>query len=381
MLQATIQLVSTAFVPRGELRFYLPSPHVFSLYSSCRTELLPSSKYGIAVPFLRRLEHSSLRTYDASQANITVLPALVDWYARGVCAGSWTDHLRNLTAEAMRAAEGGPQTPQMIIASDFLSFTRGYVQEIKKMLPGLRVGVYGAEVHMLDDCMFRTGHLTDVDAIAFRDAANLKRLQPDPRSMAPRRRSSRPFHVEFAGQVDNRTGYRDRYHFFHHDERIRNGSWITTSAPMERSGMRLCNASIPHDRLYCVIKVTREEMFAVRARGRYSLMLRGDDETSDRVQNAMMALAVPVVLGQIPLWLPFHFAVPWHKMIANVSAAAFHSHPAATLSALPHDVHSKQEQIAKHLHHFAFWPHRSWLHRNLLTAALAAPCSASPPRV
>lgn len=378
------------------LRFYLPPLRRFSLYASCRVDGIGSSKHGIALPFIDSLKDSVLRTSDIREANITVLPALIDWYARGRCSGSWSDHLRNLTAEATQLRRQSPQTPQMVLAADFKA-CGAIVSSLRRALPLLRIGTYlgtrGERKCAMASCAFAVGYMNDVDAFsAWRGRSwNVSSAVAfdNVRSTAELLQANRTLQVEFAGQADHRPAYRQRLDFVHNRDRLSNGSWVTTPTPTLRcnassksplfawSGLRACNASAPGDRLYCSISISHREMYEVRAEARYSLMLRGDDASSDRLQNALMTLTVPVVLGEVPPWLPFSWVVPWRKMVVRVGAANFFAHPAAVLSALSREVGSKQALIAQHLCHFAFWPEDSLFHRNILWASVRTVCPAS----
>ena len=48
----------------------------------------------------------------------------------------------------------------------------------------------------------------------------------------------------------------------------------------------------------------------MRAGAEFSLMLRGDDEASDRLQNAVAALAIPIVVSNVARsWFPLPRAI------------------------------------------------------------------------
>lgn len=372
------------------MRFFLPEPGRFALYSFCDRTQLASNKHGLALPFLNGLATSPLRTANVHEASMIVFPALVDWYARGLCRAnvSWDEYLRNLTSEAaavIRAA-GDARVPQMLLAADFKSTP--LVASIRRALPRVRIGHYFSTGK---NCSFAVGYMKDVDAFAawpgrsWRLGAGVSELVPTPPEELLR--TPRHIRIEFSGQVLIRgvSGMQMRYSFFHHSSRLRDSSWVTTSTPTNRSRARPCNTSYTRngpassqlldDHLYCFVRLPYADVYAIRTHARYSLFLPGDDATSDRLQNALTALTVPVVIGPTPSWLPFSFAVPWRKLVVHVSPTAFREDPAAALSALPSDDASAQRAlIARHVPDFSFSATGSRLHENILRAAAEARC-------
>ena len=86
----------------------------------------------------------------------------------------------------------------------------------------------------------------------------------------------------------------------------------------------------PGDHYYCVGRFSHSELHAVRAGAEFSLMLRGDDEASDRLQNAVAALAIPIVVSNVSRsWFPLRHAIPWDELVVPVDAAAFDTNASA----------------------------------------------------
>ena len=109
---------------------------------------------------------------------------------------------------------------------------------------------------------------------------------------------------------------------------------------------------------YCKARLARPAAAAVRASSEFSLMLRGDDETSDRLENAVAALAIPVVVEDVPLaWLPLRHKVKWDELLVKVPRAAFDANAsaavAAALDAVPpwrrRRMREKMEALRPHL--------------------------------
>lgn len=341
----------------------------------------------MGLPFINAIANSPLKVADARDADVTVLPVLLDWHARRLCKGSWDFHLHNMTVEAEAARRANPRIPQMIVSPGFKSDR--LFPSIRRVLPKLRIGALYANALKPKPCTFRTGYFTD-DACGMRvapttlssggivrvgDTLPCGGISLVPRTPDDLDRTPRTLHVEFTGQVDGRRGYKDRWAFLHHRSKLpASTNWVTTSTEPKRSRVRMCDMRNTTDRAYCAVKMSKQEVYDIRSRTRYSLMLRGDKPCSDRLQNAMAALAVPVVLGPTPSWLPFPFAIPWHTMIANVSREDFKRDPAAALVALPEDTSAKRHSIAAHLREFSFAAEGSRVHVNLLRAALEATC-------
>merc|ERR1719247_3847772 len=62
----------------------------------------------------------------------------------------------------------------------------------------------------------------------------------------------------------------------------------------------------------------------VRENAEFSLMLRGDDQASDRLQNAVASLTIPIVVEDDGMeWLPFKHAIDWEAILLVVKRKAF----------------------------------------------------------
>ena len=178
----------------------------------------------------------------------------------------------------------------------------------------------------------------------------------------------KPFLVEFAGQLFNplsgndhvtgeprwRENFRHRWNLFHTSGLDRNRSFITTYVPrkldennpsqkralgdLDDDGWPVNDTQPPEcgpgDHYYCVGRFSHSELHAVRAGAEFSLMLRGDDEASDRLQNAVAALAIPIVVSNVSRsWFPLPHAIPWDELVVPVDAAAFDANASAAAAA------------------------------------------------
>ena len=89
----------------------------------------------------------------------------------------------------------------------------------------------------------------------------------------------------------------------------------------------------PGDHYYCVGRFSHSELHAVRAGAEFSLMLRGDDESSDRLQNAVAALAIPIVVSNVSQLVPAAPRDPQDELVVPVDAAAFDTNASAAAAA------------------------------------------------
>lgn len=82
-------------------------------------------------------------------------------------------------------------------------------------------------------------------------------------------------------------------------------------------------------------------------------MLRGEDVTSDRLQNAVAMLAIPLVLSDVPLsWLPLRHAIPWDELLVTVDRASFERNASGAVAAAVEATTPAERQARRHhLHH------------------------------
>lgn len=346
-----------------EWKFFLIPPESVSLYVLCDATQLSSQKHGLAVPFFKAAERHRDRVHSVADADIVLVPALVDWFSRGLCRGTWDAHLKNLTAVI-----AGTRKPTMILAADFLS--NDHSRQLCKQIPRLLIGNF----MKLTPCSFLVGYMNHIDALNFnflvRKSANMALHWDVPR---PKTR----WHIEFTGQVDRRKGYRNRYALFHtrlHSDTVDDARlWITTSTPSETSHVPPCTNG---SHLQCYVALPTKQIMRVRLESNFSLMLRGDDETSDRLQNAFVLGSVPVVLG-FPTWLPFSFVIPWRRILVSVSFDAFVQNSANVIPGWRTDLHERQKLIRAHKADLMFSHPRSRLVGNILRAAAIHSCGSA----
>ena len=191
--------------------------------------------------------------------------------------------------------------------------------------------------------------------------------------------AKRTIEFEFTGAVHHRSRlFLDRWTLFHHARRLGAGNFITTQSPPHISYVRTCSG--PDDTLYCFTSLSRHECQRVRARARFSIFLRGEDLSSDRLVNSLAALQIPILVGLDTLSvLPFPFAIPWHRLLLTVRRDAFRADPVAALwnatSALTEeDIEEKRRLISIYLPDLIWNILGSRVHENILRAAARCHC-------
>ena len=326
-----------------------------SLSHSCDTSRLNNPKHGLSLPFYigaRRYRHRVERVEDA---DLVVAPAMLDWFSCKLCKGSWSSHKANLTRSLARINK-----PVVMVATHWMSIP--LARELCDHFPLVRMGVLIERT----PCDFHVGFMNDVDAINFDHLvgrASAPRIHWDILRPKPR------WHIEFAGQVDRRGGYRDRYRLFHSKTNISSPRmWITTSTVTSSSHVRQCAAA---EHFMCFTNdLSRPDVLRIRSESNFSLMLRGDNAASDRLENAFVAGALPVVLDRM-MWLPFKFAIPWSKILYNISREAFEKDPIASLIWVndDEDLRRRQELIRRHKADVMFSHPHSRLVSNIIRAA------------
>ena len=283
-------------------------------------------------------------------AQLFVVPALLDWVARGRCTGTEAEHIANLTATVAPHLHRGRHA---IWATDFAA--KKLREQVREKLPGMAFGTY-LGVLSNETCVFNSGYSTYYDYVK----AVVRQGGRGWEAKLPELDAPKPYLVEFAGQVFNpksgrwRENFRHRWNLFHTSGLDRNRSFITTytprkldeNNPREKRALRMLGKDGwpvnetqppecgPGDHYYCVGRFSHSELHAVRAGAEFSLMLRGDDEASDRLQNAVAALAIPIVVSNVSRsWFPLRHAIPWDELVVPVDAAAFDTNASAAAAA------------------------------------------------
>ena len=158
--------------------------------------------------------------------------------------------------------------------------------------------------------------------------------------------------MNMIGQVDTRSGYRDRKALFESIGSIP-GSYIavsdgygifnsktypkqSTSDRIFCNKVRKCTSDTDRDR--CVVVkpsiLDRKQVTDVMQNSNFTLCLRGDTLGSDRWINAMVSGTALITVGTSVAdlnWLPFPDVVPWKEMVIIIPRAEFYRDPVASL--------------------------------------------------
>ena len=384
-----------------EVPFFMYNPDKFSLYSDCDRTTFGNPKHSAALYFIDRIRTSKWRTLDMRKAKLAVVPVLLDWYAHGLCNGTEAKHVAN-TSRVVGAHAS--KFPHVVIAASFASIT--ILPKLQVTLPNLRVGTYVAvgawpasmpQGHdfVTGPCGFHIGFTTYHDTFSkaapwnrARRASGLKIPGCEGKSLAsdpadfncsewnwdPTRKlpatpseerygyfegadinSPREYELEFVGQVDNRTGYTDRWKFLHtRGHTSFHGRWyVMSSTNATLSNLSQCTET-RRIGTYCGgVWQDYAETQRVRENAEFSLMLRGDDQASDRLQNAVASLTIPIVVeddgrgGGGFEWLPFAHAINWDDIVVVVRRKAFDRNASAAVAEAIESIDQQQREARR----------------------------------
>jgi hypothetical protein len=412
-----------------EVPFFMYNPDKFSLYSDCDRTTFGNTKHSAALYFIDRIRTSKWRTLDMRKAKLAVVPVLLDWFAHGLCNGTEAKHVAN-TSRVVGAHAS--KFPHVVIAASFASIT--ILPKLQVVLPSLRVGTYVAvgawpasmpQGHdfVTGPCGFHIGFTTYHDTFSkaapwnrARHASGLKIPGCEGKSLAsdpadfncsewnwdPTRKlpatpseerygyfegadinSPREYELEFVGQVDNRTGYTDRWKFLHtRGHTSFNGRWyVMSSTNATLSNLSQCTET-RRIGTYCAgVWQDYAETQRVRENAEFSLMLRGDDQASDRLQNAVASLTIPIVVeddgrgGGGFEWLPFAHAINWDDIVVVVRRKAFDRSASAAVAEAIEAIDQQQREARRRVMQEArrefLWDYPgSRVHERILQAAV-----------
>ena len=262
--QLAVRTESALMAPEAlelEVPFFMYNPTAFSLYSDCDRTTFGNTKHSAALYFIDRIRTSKWRTLDMQKAKLAVVPVLLDWFAHGLCNGTEAKHVANTSRVIGSHAS---KFPHVVIAASFASSE--IVPKLQVALPNLRVGTYVAvgswpasmphgSDFVTGPCGFHVGFLTYHDTFSAKAPWNVERNASglpvpgreaigisDPehanetewnwdayRSLPDDIHAPRKYALEFVGQLDNRSGYSDRWKFMHSRGRMNLSRWYVMS--------------------------------------------------------------------------------------------------------------------------------------------------------
>jgi hypothetical protein len=430
--QLAVRTESALMAPEAlelEVPFFMYNPDKFSLYSDCDRTTFGNTKHSAALYFFDRVRTSKWRTLDMRKAKLAIVPVLLDWFAHGLCNGTEAKHVANTSRVIGSHAS---KFPHVVIAASFASMT--ILPKLQVVLPSLRVGTYVAvgawpasmpQGHdfVTGPCGFHIGFTTYHDTFSHaapwnraRHASGLKipgcegkSLASDPANFNcsewnwdPSRKlpstpseehygyfegsdinAPRQYELEFVGQVDNRTGYTDRWKFLHSRGHMNfHSKWyVMSSTNASLSNLSQCTDT-RRIGTYCGgVWQDYAETQRVRENSEFSLMLRGDDQASDRLQNAVASLTIPIVVEDNGMggggfeWLPFSHAINWDDIIVVVRRKAFNKNASAAvleaIGSLDEVQRAARRQIMLEARREFLWDYPgSRVHERILQAAV-----------
>jgi hypothetical protein len=412
-------LVANGEASELEVPFFMYTPEKFSLYSGCDRSTFGNTKHSAALYFIDRLRTSKWRTIHMGDAKLAIVPVLLDWFAHGLCSGNATHHVKNTTS----VVEGHVnKLPHVVIAASFASSE--ILPKLQVALPALRVGTYVAvgswpasmphgSDFVTGPCGFHVGFLAYHDTFSHAAPWNKERLaqglpipgceaksllQTDPdtancsewnwdphRKLPDDIHAKRQYALEFVGQLDNRTGYSDRWKFMHSRGRMNLSRWYVMSPTnVSLSNLSQCNAT-RHVGSFCGGAWNDyAETQRIRESSEFSLMLRGDDQASDRLQNAVAALTIPIIIEDDGMeWLPFSHAIKWDEILVVIKRKAFDANASGSVmdaiwTLSEEERAAKRQSMLKARREFLWDYPGSRVHENILQAAVLETADWSP---
>jgi hypothetical protein len=352
-------------------------------YGNCAHTIASPKHSHDVFAFDAMLKNHPWRVYDQKEAEIAILPVLLDQLSRGRCQTSVTTQVvLQEVQNALNAFDLFPRLRHVILANDFKSARHSSTKRLVRALQpsGIWIAMEGRS-----DCQTSVGYLSNY---ALWNATQTNRTGTDPTSLESYRQnhvqtiskpnptrpaSERIYSIHMVGGFDSRWAYRDRLLLFQsgggstlpanpyiiakENKQHLNSLWWW----QRRRPIRFCNTTIaqniddnhsPHpttNNNYCEIPGGDYDRCIVDAKlscpdrgvtqraaewSNFTLLLRGDTLGGDRLINAMAAgtALIFVVEDDRDLeWMPFPQVVPWNDLILKIYRRDFVQDPARCL--------------------------------------------------
>ncbi|KNC87297.1 hypothetical protein SARC_00578 [Sphaeroforma arctica JP610] len=341
-------------------------PHAFSSMLDCDITQASNMKHTHAIFFIEKLaNHHLLTTPD--RAEVFVIPVLGDYISRGMCKNSIDYHIDDIISVL---DEQGfiHHKRHLIILSDFKS--TNMAGRLRQRFPRLIIG--GMESWPGTEGWIGLGYSTHYAVFAPGRFSRQQWLMKAPGQ-------PRKYFIEFAGQVDGRSGYAHRMALFNSTGDIQDAVIITSTKSVEDV------AACEKDSLdRCMKILSPRQMSAIREQSNFSLAFRGDTLGGDRFQNAMSAGAIPVTVVKNATtdlqWVPFPHIIPWNKLVITIPEEDWMLDPVGCINQLrsiPHtEILERQALLAYYRPDFDWAVPNTRYHENILIESVNAPCAA-----
>lgn len=394
-------MVQALFVPdtatgnADRINYFVYDPLLFSGFTTCgdKWSYLHSFKHSHFPLAYAALDVHPWKVLDASNAEVFFVPVPVDALGYGHCSGNATQHILDMIS-VLEQQQFYHKRRHFLVAADFTSFL--LVKQIRELAPHIVIAKMtfpGIDHTELMPCTFSPGYLTYYTLVKAsiywaNSVENVKSAVVYPTEDAIYRRMET--FITFVGQLDSRLHYGDRVALmksngsFHHP--------VLITAPPHVIRKELFNfqeVHIPscegntHDR--CRHRFKWREILRFYENSTFSLNLRGDSAGSDRWMNSLIALCIPVAVGdrrEVLDWLPFAHAIAWEEIIVRIERNTFRSDPVKALSDhlekfTEEDVRRLRKQIFSLLPHIDWGIPGSMMATNFLISAKAVKCGSS----
>lgn len=398
---APTPMIRALFVPdtatgtADRVNYFVYDPLLFSGFTACgeKWSNMHSFKHSHFPLAYAAFGVHPWRVRDASSAEVFFVPVPVDALGYGHCSGNATQHILDMIS-VLEQQQFYHKKRHFLIAADFTSFL--LVKQIRGLAPHIVIAKMtfpGMDHTELMPCTFSPGYLTFYGLVKASNwwagsVENKKNATVYPSEDAIYRRLET--FITFVGQLDGRSNYGDRVALmksngsFHHPvfiiaphHVIRNGSFNFKEVHIPN-----CKGNA-HDR--CRHRFKWRETLSVYETSAFSLNLRGDSAGSDRWMNSLMALCIPVAVGdrrEVLDWLPFAHAIAWEEIIVRIERNTFRNDPVKALSDhlegfTEKDILRFRKQIFSYLPHFDWGIPGSMMATNFLISAKAVKCGSS----
>ena len=323
-----------------EIRFYLYPLELFPSFwgpnSTCDHSKLLEVKHDGYIYAIQAMKRHPWRVSDPHRAKLAILPISIDIFSRGGCPGLKEDTILGELKGVIQNSSIFPNIRHVFIGVDFETASLS-----RKILSLLEPSGIWAAMEDRGDCKTSLPYSTNYASYMSMRAPNSWHL-PNPLVFG----SNRIYAVNFVGQFDERSGYKERVALFtssrfHHlpkpfivssengiwsHLKVRHGSMIKKGYPL-----RYCQSHQDTDR--CISQddfPSRIESQRVLERSNFTLLLRGDTPGGDRWFQAMTAgtVLIQVIENEKKCdWLPFPCSVPWKDILLSIPRDTFMQDP------------------------------------------------------
>eukprot|EP01040_Poterioochromonas_malhamensis_P002098 gene2098-2237_t len=439
LLYAAIFLLLLLVQISCQSSFYMIEPERFLLFRECSHEASFNDKHFDAVFFVDVLREHPWRVFDPKQADLVIVPALLDLLAEGKCESEHynaKDFIEDI-AKAIGDTGVFPSKRHAVLAFDWKS--SGLVADLRKHRPEVIMITF--ENFNDRDCHSAVGYGNNYDFRALYPFVNApkngqrlhhrfhlsRRGHDDLLSNLPMHQFTannffnRTIFVEFSGQADSRPAYGDRFALLNSsiNDRFVGSVFITTQSVPDgdfankgkvlnvvpkhhHKGPKIKACGHQKDEISsfiknplpfeptaydrCYISFDRGLAQGIREASKFSLCFRGDTPGSDRWINAFLGgtliVTVAETVEEAVSWAPFQSVIPWKEIVVWIPRAVYRNDPVKALNGLAdlslEDVVRRLDLMKNHIADLSFIAPESRFADNTIKEAIKCACHYYP---